>query len=200
MSYASKYLSFLCFPFLFLSTYYFYLGHFQTNYTVVWQKLQYWNSSSGQGDTCWRSLMGKFFVTKLDLLYVYSNCTFNTGNQINLCGNLGSWLTTRQSQELWFKALLVYRHGVIWWNTNSAHALNLIYKVNTTFFWGVTLFGMVGRYETASVVQWSEFLATDTVVSGSIPGATRFSEWQWVWNGVHSASWASWGQLRSYLN
>ena len=27
-----------------------------------------------------------------------------------------------------------------------------------------------------SVVQWSEFLATDTEVSGSIPGATRFSE------------------------
>ena len=25
-------------------------------------------------------------------------------------------------------------------------------------------------------------------VSGSIPGATRFSEQQWVWNGVHSAS------------
>jgi len=29
---------------------------------------------------------------------------------------------------------------------------------------------------TASVVQWSEFLATDTEVPGSIPGATRFSE------------------------
>ena len=41
---------------------------------------------------------------------------------------------------------------------------------------------------TASVVQWSEFLATDTEVPGSIPGATRFSEQQWVWNGVHSAS------------
>ena len=24
--------------------------------------------------------------------------------------------------------------------------------------------------------------------------------YQWVWNGVHSASWASWDQLRSYLN
>ena len=41
---------------------------------------------------------------------------------------------------------------------------------------------------TASVVQWSEFLATYTEVSGSIPGATRFSEQQWVWNGAHSAS------------
>jgi hypothetical protein len=30
---------------------------------------------------------------------------------------------------------------------------------------------------------------------GSIHGAIRFSEY-WVWNGVHSASWA---QLRSYL-
>jgi hypothetical protein len=28
----------------------------------------------------------------------------------------------------------------------------------------------------ASVVQWSEFLATDPEVAGSIPGATRFSE------------------------
>jgi hypothetical protein len=31
---------------------------------------------------------------------------------------------------------------------------------------------------------------------GLIPGATRFSEKWWVWNGVHSASWV---QLRSYL-
>jgi hypothetical protein len=31
---------------------------------------------------------------------------------------------------------------------------------------------------------------------GSIPGATRFSEKWWVWNGGHSASWV---QLRSYL-
>jgi hypothetical protein len=31
---------------------------------------------------------------------------------------------------------------------------------------------------------------------GSIPGASRFSEKQLVWNGVHSASWV---QLRSYL-
>jgi hypothetical protein len=27
-----------------------------------------------------------------------------------------------------------------------------------------------------------------SVASGSIPGATRFSEKHWVWNGVHSAS------------
>jgi hypothetical protein len=40
------------------------------------------------------------------------------------------------------------------------------------------------------------FLATDIEVPGSIPGASRFSEKQWVWNGVHSASR---GQLRSYL-
>jgi hypothetical protein len=31
---------------------------------------------------------------------------------------------------------------------------------------------------------------------GSIPGATRFSEKQWAWNGVNSASWV---QFRSYL-
>jgi hypothetical protein len=41
---------------------------------------------------------------------------------------------------------------------------------------------------TASVVWWPEFLATDPDVRGSIPGATRFSEKQWVWNGVHSTS------------
>jgi hypothetical protein len=29
----------------------------------------------------------------------------------------------------------------------------------------------------------------DPEVPGSIPGATRFSEKEWVWNGVHSASW-----------
>jgi hypothetical protein len=39
----------------------------------------------------------------------------------------------------------------------------------------------------ASVVYWSEFLAADTEVPGSISGATRFSEEHWVWNRVHSA-------------
>jgi hypothetical protein len=33
-------------------------------------------------------------------------------------------------------------------------------------------------------------------VPGSILGATTFSEKQWVWNGVHSASWV---QLKGYL-
>jgi hypothetical protein len=50
--------------------------------------------------------------------------------------------------------------------------------------------------EPGLVVKWSEFLATDTEVPGSIPGASTFSEKQRVWNGVHPASW---GQLRSYL-
>jgi hypothetical protein len=31
------------------------------------------------------------------------------------------------------------------------------------------------RMETASVVWWSEFLATDSEVPDSIPGSTRFS-------------------------
>jgi hypothetical protein len=35
---------------------------------------------------------------------------------------------------------------------------------------------------TASVVYWSQFLATDSEVSGLIPGASRFSEKQRVWN------------------
>jgi hypothetical protein len=30
-------------------------------------------------------------------------------------------------------------------------------------------------------------LAANPEVSGSIPGATRFSEYQWVWYEVHSA-------------
>jgi hypothetical protein len=42
-------------------------------------------------------------------------------------------------------------------------------------------------FRTASVVWWSEFLAANIEVPGSIPGATRFSEYQWVWNGVHLA-------------
>jgi hypothetical protein len=33
-----------------------------------------------------------------------------------------------------------------------------------------------GKISTTSVVQWSEFLATDPDVPGSIPDATRYSE------------------------
>ena len=40
----------------------------------------------------------------------------------------------------------------------------------------VPVIGTCNGQKTASVVWWSEFLATDTEVSGSIPGATRFSE------------------------
>jgi hypothetical protein len=40
----------------------------------------------------------------------------------------------------------------------------------------------------ASVVQWSEFLDADPEVSDSIPGATIFSEYQWDWYAVQSAS------------
>jgi hypothetical protein len=46
---------------------------------------------------------------------------------------------------------------------------------------------IVGCCGTASVVWWSECPATDPEVLGSIPGASRFSERQWAWNGVHSA-------------
>jgi hypothetical protein len=35
---------------------------------------------------------------------------------------------------------------------------------------------IIGDQGTASVVYWSEFLATVPEVPGSIPGATRFSE------------------------
>jgi hypothetical protein len=44
-----------------------------------------------------------------------------------------------------------------------------------------------GPKRTASMVWWSEFLAANPEVPGSILGATRFSEQQCVWNGVHSA-------------
>jgi hypothetical protein len=37
------------------------------------------------------------------------------------------------------------------------------------------------------VVLWSEFLAANPEVPGSIPSANKFSEQQWVWNEVHSA-------------
>jgi hypothetical protein len=36
------------------------------------------------------------------------------------------------------------------------------------------------------VVLGSEFLADNPEVPGSIPDATIFSAWHWVWNGVHS--------------
>jgi hypothetical protein len=45
-----------------------------------------------------------------------------------------------------------------------------------------------GGYIFVSVVYCSEFLATDPEVPGTIPGASRFSEKQRLWNGVHSAS------------
>jgi hypothetical protein len=53
-----------------------------------------------------------------------------------------------------------------------------------------TLFLTIAHIKSSmsSVVYWSEFLATDPEVPGSIPDASRFSEKQRVWNGVHSAS------------
>jgi hypothetical protein len=37
------------------------------------------------------------------------------------------------------------------------------------------------------MVYWSQFLAANTEVPVSISGPTRFSEQQFVWNGLHSA-------------
>jgi hypothetical protein len=42
--------------------------------------------------------------------------------------------------------------------------------------------------KTTYEVSWSKFLAANREVPGSILGATKFSAYQWVWNGVHSAS------------
>jgi hypothetical protein len=67
-----------------------------------------------------------------------------------------------------------------------------VWNINGSVLWRLMM-----ASETASVVCWSEFLATDPEVKGSIPVATRFSEKKWVWNRVHSASWVL---LRSYLN
>jgi hypothetical protein len=63
-------------------------------------------------------------------------------------------------------------------------------KINTFIWWGSCL--------RTRPPTWSsgQFLATDPEVPDLIPGASRFSEKQRVWNGVHSASW---GQQRSYL-
>ena len=60
------------------------------------------------------------------------------------------------------------------------HMHETAYRITSiiTALRSVTILKMVTSHAkvTASVVQWSEFLATDTEVSGSIPGATRFSE------------------------
>jgi hypothetical protein len=41
---------------------------------------------------------------------------------------------------------------------------------------------------TSCVVWWSQFLAADPEVPGSISGATGFYEKLWTWNRIHSAS------------
>jgi hypothetical protein len=75
-----------------------------------------------------------------------------------------------------------------------------------TFIYWALLSGLCGhnytqqngnsQYKLTFLCQILRHLATDRQVPGSIPGTTIFSEKQWVWNGVHSASWV---QLRSYL-
>jgi hypothetical protein len=50
-------------------------------------------------------------------------------------------------------------------------------------------------YTTLCLITIIPFTTCRTWRSTTIPGASRFSEKQRVWNGLHSASW---GQLRSY--
>jgi hypothetical protein len=57
---------------------------------------------------------------------------------------------------------------------DQAFIMGVAYKESLVFLQSVV---------TASAVWWSEFLATRG--PGSIPGTTKFSEKQWVWNGVH---------------
>jgi hypothetical protein len=51
----------------------------------------------------------------------------------------------------------------------------------------INIFSVSHIPPTASVVWWSEFLAANPKVPGSILGASGFFESQWVWNVVHSA-------------
>jgi hypothetical protein len=60
-------------------------------------------------------------------------------------------------------------------STSRSNSLLVSIKISVIFFM------------TASMVWWSEFLTANPEVLGSIPGAARFSKWQWVWNGAHSA-------------
>jgi hypothetical protein len=47
----------------------------------------------------------------------------------------------------------------------------------------------------ASVVQWSQFLATDLEVPVRFQALPEKKK-KWIWNGIHSASWV---QFKSYL-
>jgi hypothetical protein len=56
-----------------------------------------------------------------------------------------------------------------------------------------------GVLKISSGVQWLALKTTNTKVAGSIPGHSLGFFWgNWVWHGVHSASWSD--KLSSYLN
>jgi hypothetical protein len=67
-------------------------------------------------------------------------------------------------------------------NKERSEAVKKITSKRNT--WISSLFS---TYFTPSVTIKADRLAANPEVPGSIPGATRFSELQWVWNGVHSA-------------
>jgi hypothetical protein len=101
------------------------------------------------------------------------------GNEILVLYMAGNFMAQRlpafQQVLSSMKLRLVYK------NSNS-QCQGSIYKVLYSFMNG-------GEYiETVSVVSWSEYLSTDSDIPGSIPGATRYSQKEWVCNGVHSAS------------
>jgi hypothetical protein len=56
-----------------------------------------------------------------------------------------------------------------------------------TFYFSLIILGFPNEWA-ASVVKLSRVPGYRSRGPGSIHGATRFSEKQWVWNGVHSAS------------
>jgi hypothetical protein len=84
------------------------------------------------------------------------------------------------------------RHPSVWGGENFSclrpciqWGIFLRFKINLFYFGRNHLCGLVVRVQVYR-----------SRGPGFIPGATRFSEKEWIWNGVHSASWV---QLKSYL-
>jgi hypothetical protein len=131
--------------------------------------------------------------------------TCNTRNLTESCRRIWSHSNTAQeckSSWLWIRRLLTVFWNVVpcslvcvakLWDYETTRPkrysmfLNLQYhsKLDKIISQNDRLCGLVVR------VPWYRSRGP-----GSIPGATRFSEMQWVWSGVHIASWV---QLRSYL-
>jgi hypothetical protein len=76
---------------------------------------------------------------------------------------------------------------MLWdWEMDDCATSRIKLLICTVSYWVNYLMQLMVRQDlrsvcvAASVVQWSEFLATDPEVPVSIPGATTFSEKLWV--------------------